>query len=349
MTEPLGFCIMEDAFWDDPRFEQRSDLAQKLYMRLWAKATSQRVIGLEISDLFFDYLVRRFRSTDEQVEAALLELSTPIESRRRGKKVVLKPLIRYDGRVAVMLGIAKKHRTVRRWHDEDKYPEEIPSKGNNSPSTDEIPPETEEIEPSTDNYHPSPSPERERKNGTGTERERNGTELVRTERSQPPEGGSIPREDGEPPDSESPPSRSMHPHSVEPRRPEAPPPKKRPLPEDGPDFIRDLYSHLCRGDGGLPSAFGMLKKRFGMTSKQFLQASVIAPQMLCEYLYAAWTEGDTPIALFVRYIKTRPDFRGTHIYEAVKKILFEPQVSVAELFEDSDEGLSGAGQREATE
>lgn len=335
MTEPLGFGIFEDAFFDDPRLEQRSDLAQRIFERIWIRAAATRFIGLEITDELFNYLCRRFHATEEEVEAALVELSTPQTGRRRGKPFTLKPLIRYDGKIAVMLGIAKKHRTVRRWHDEKKYPQEFPSMGIKPPTTEEITPETGINAPSSEGNTPSSSPERER---NGTERNENGKEHeLNVREDQQPLGSSPPPEDPEPPPGSSPPQRSVRSHDSKPRTPELPnstasksgTPEtpgggKRPLPSWGEGFLQELHEAMSRGEPGIVKAQELLKCRMGLNVFQALKALKTDPQRLCEWCYSAMTEGKNPTGLLVQYLKSTPDFRDVpHIYGEVKRILFE--------------------------
>lgn len=173
-------------------------------------------------------------------------------------------------------------------------------------------------------------------------------------KDQQPFGSSPPPENLDPPHAKSPPPRSVHSHDSKPRTPELPKstaPKsaipdtpgggKRPLPSWGEEFLQELHEAMSRGEPGIPKAQELLKRRMGLNIFQALKALKTEPQRLCEWCYSAMTEGRNPTGLLVQYLKSRPDFRDLpHIYGEVKRILFEPVLSLSELM---DEALSVPG------
>lgn len=152
-------------------------------------------------------------------------------------------------------------------------------------------------------------------------------------KDQPPPGSSTPPDDPPPPPGSSLPKRSLHSHDDNPDR--TPQAGKRPWTEGDSELLRKLYHAAEAGDSGITTAMGILQRRwFKLRPWQANEALRHNAQRLCEWCYSAMTEGRNPTGLLVQYLKSKPDFRDVpHIYEAVKKILFEmPEGALKEVF-----------------
>lgn len=105
------------------------------------------------------------------------------------------------------------------------------------------------------------------------------------------------------------------------------PPEKKAWSEDDADILRKVYALLSEGSKGEAAAMKAIGDRLGIGTNgkgliALSKAMMIEPQRVIEYLYSSLKEGDNPAGLFMSYMKSKPDFGGTWIYEQVKDILF---------------------------
>lgn len=97
--------------------------------------------------------------------------------------------------------------------------------------------------------------------------------------------------------------------------------------EQDAEIMRRVYSLLSSGSKGEAEAMKLVGDRLGISNQgkgliALSKMMLIEPQRVAEYIYSAIKEGENPAGLFMSYMKTKPDFGGTWIYEDVKAILF---------------------------
>lgn len=98
--------------------------------------------------------------------------------------------------------------------------------------------------------------------------------------------------------------------------------KRRLLPE-GEAFLRDLHTTMSEdSDAGVTKAMNMLHAYLNLGAGSFGRILKIAPDRLCQCVFAALTEADNPPGYLVTLLKNQPDFGGTRVYDEVKRILF---------------------------